>query len=172
MEQWKKYPFDERYQVSNTGLIKGQNGQILKGSKNNAGYFRIGLYTNGKAIFKFVHRMVLETFLPCENMENLQVNHKDGNKENNTLNNLEWVTRSENLKHSIHILGNQPKNLQSLHENNQKKIKTINTETQEEKIFESLQAAAVYYNVTYQTLQYYLKNKKLWKKQKIYIYFL
>ena len=46
MEEWKNYPFDTRYQVSNYGNIKGQKGNILKGSINNAGYKRIGLYSD------------------------------------------------------------------------------------------------------------------------------
>ena len=47
------------------------------------------------------HRLVLFTYNPTENMEKLEVNHKDGNKENNCLNNLEWCSGSENVKHSI-----------------------------------------------------------------------
>lgn len=47
-----------------------------------------------------VHRLVLSTFNPIENMENYDVNHKNGNKLDNRLENLEWCTRSENIKHS------------------------------------------------------------------------
>ena len=100
MEEWKNYPFDTRYQVSSYGNIKGQKGNILKGSINNAGYKRIGLYSNGKAVFKFVHRMVMETFSPCANSDDLIVNHKDGNKLNNHVDNLEWATSSENMLHA------------------------------------------------------------------------
>ena len=105
MEEWKNYPLDVRYQVSNYGNVKGQKGNILKGSINNAGYKRIGLYSDGKAVFKFVHRMVMETFSPCANSDDLIVNHKDGNKLNNNVDNLEWVTPSENQKHRQKILG-------------------------------------------------------------------
>ena len=101
MEEWKNYPFDTRYQVSNYGNIKGQKGNILKGSINNAGYKRIGLYSDGKAVFKFVHRMVMETFSPCANSDDLIVNHKDGNKLNNSVDNLEWTTSAENKRHGI-----------------------------------------------------------------------
>ena len=48
-----------------------------------------------------VHRLVMETFSPIKGSENLQVNHKDGNKENNSINNLEWVTNMENMQHAI-----------------------------------------------------------------------
>lgn len=48
-----------------------------------------------------VHRLVLENFSPCDNMKELQVNHKDGNKKNNSLTNLEWVSCQENITHAV-----------------------------------------------------------------------
>lgn len=48
-----------------------------------------------------VHRLVLETFMPIDNMEQYQVNHIDGNKRNNNLLNLEWATREENMQHAM-----------------------------------------------------------------------
>lgn len=48
-----------------------------------------------------VHRAVMETFNPVEGMENLQVNHIDGDKSNNCLSNLEWAERSENMRHAF-----------------------------------------------------------------------
>lgn len=52
--------------------------------------------------------MVAEKFLPNEKSMMLDVNHKDGNRENNNVDNLEWCTRSENLKHSFEQLGQTP----------------------------------------------------------------
>lgn len=49
------------------------------------------------------HRLVLMAFQPCENMDKLQVNHIDGNKKNNKLENLEWCTSSENQKHAFKL---------------------------------------------------------------------
>lgn len=74
----------------------------MKGSYDKNGYIRVGLTRNdGKSKSYKVHRLVLLTFLPNPNSDTLQVNHIDGNKENNTLKNLEWVTCQENIEHAI-----------------------------------------------------------------------
>lgn len=63
------------------------------------GYRMVVFTVNGKKIYKNVHRLVAENFL--ENHENKpEVNHKDGDKQNNSVDNLEWVTSSENQKHT------------------------------------------------------------------------
>lgn len=58
---------------------------------------------DGKRHRYSVHRLILENFKPVENMDKMQVNHIDGNKWNNKLSNLEWVTCSENNKHAHKI---------------------------------------------------------------------
>lgn len=60
-----------------------------------------------KRYMRQVHRLVLETFNPVCNMENLQVNHIDGNKSNNKLSNLEWVTSKENTVHAHKVLNHK-----------------------------------------------------------------
>lgn len=50
---------------------------------------------------KSIHRFILESYKPRSDMHSLDVNHIDGNKQNNELENLEWCTRSENIKHAI-----------------------------------------------------------------------
>ena len=91
-EIWRDYkPFD--VQVSNMGRIKSSYGHIVYGSKTADCYLVYGL------LRKRVHVMVAEIFLP--NPENKpQVNHKDKNRVNNKVENLEWVTRSEQAIHS------------------------------------------------------------------------
>ncbi len=165
-EIWKPYPMDNRYQVSNLGNIKGPKGTILKGTQTKAGYKKVGLYTNGKGTFKYVHRMVLETFLPNKESNILEVNHKDGNKENNTLENLEWVTGTENKIHARDYLKINY-STQAAHEARKQKIKMIDINTNEEQIFNSINECANFLQVTYQTLQYYIKTgKPYYKKQK------
>ena len=68
------------------------------------GYYRVRLtLANGKRRNFPVHRLVLGMFSPINNMTELQVNHIDGNKHNNTLENLEWCTSKENIHHAMRI---------------------------------------------------------------------
>lgn len=82
------------YSVSNKGRCKSKRG-ILKPEEHTSGYFRIAFSKYGRF---YVHRLVAEYFLPKEEGKDI-VNHKDGNKRNNQVENLEWVSSSENLVH-------------------------------------------------------------------------
>jgi hypothetical protein len=87
------------YWVSDKGVIRNSR-QELKTYKNNGGYECIKL-TKERARGNFtVHRLVAIHFIPTENYE-LEVNHINGNKYNNSVNNLEWVTSSENKLHAL-----------------------------------------------------------------------
>lgn len=96
--------YEGKYQVSNLGNIKSfykcKNGKIMKQLANPNGYLYVALDKGNRNYKRFlIHRLVAQTFLP--NIENKpQVNHIDGNKHNNKLDNLEWVTGSENQIHS------------------------------------------------------------------------
>lgn len=103
MEIWKDIKnYEGYYQVSSEGHIRNVNtGHILKGDTNNLGYRRVWLYAP-IAKRMFIHRLVAMAF--CENWpEEKVVNHKDGDKQNNTASNLEWVTRSENDLHAFRL---------------------------------------------------------------------
>lgn len=97
------YKIDERGNIFSTYI----NG-FMKPKISKDGYYTIGLRTNyGVKKFFRVHRLVAQMFIPRIEGKNI-VNHKDGNKLNNYVNNLEWCTLSENQLHSIYQLGNTP----------------------------------------------------------------
>lgn len=76
-------------------------GKFLTPSLTQKGYYRIVLQTSkGRKTFQ-VHRLVLETFNPVMNCDKLEVNHINGDKSDNRLNNLEWCSGSFNVRHSI-----------------------------------------------------------------------
>ena len=90
----------EGFKVDTNGNVYGKRGNILKGSIDRCGYKEVCLSLKGKQKSVLVHRLILKTFKPCDNMHILDVNHINGNKQDNRLSNLEWCTRSENIKHS------------------------------------------------------------------------
>jgi hypothetical protein len=99
-EEWRDIPgYEGLYQVSNMGRVKSLKGneKILK-LYSRRGYLGLNLHKNTNVHLKAVHRLVAESFLG--NYPNLQVNHKDGNKHNNIVENLEWVTPSQNIIHA------------------------------------------------------------------------
>ena len=88
------------YKVTKNGDVIGKRGKIIMGHVDRCGYKEVLLSYYPKQKSVLVHRLVLSTFNPVENMDKLDVNHKDGNKLNNNLDNLEWCTRSANINHS------------------------------------------------------------------------
>jgi len=95
------------YFAHTSGLIismKFGKRRKLSGGINKKGYEYVVLCFDGKMYNKRVHRLVAEAFIP--NPENKpQVNHKDGDKLNNYVDNLEWMTNQENVTHSYEVLG-------------------------------------------------------------------
>lgn len=102
-EIWKEIEgYNGKYQVSAWGRVRNaETGKILTPYKNKKGYLKVGLYISGKgkAEKHRVNRLVAQAFIP--NPFNLpQVNHKDGNKENNSVSNLEWCENKSNRIHA------------------------------------------------------------------------
>ena len=125
------------YQVSNKGnvfsierMVQGRKrgGITLKPKYRRDGYLQVGLYKNGKMKNKLIHRLVLEAFV--ENPNNLpEVNHKDENKTNNDLSNLEWCSGRYNVNYGTR------------NERLSKKVRAVNVETGEVVEFNSTQEA-------------------------------
>lgn len=101
MEEWKTLERIPKYEVSNYGKIRStKNGKIklLKVCVNNWGYELVCLSDGKKRYTSYIHRLIAEVFIPTTNKA-LVVNHKDKNRKNNTVNNLEWTTVMENMWH-------------------------------------------------------------------------
>ncbi len=111
-EIWKTILEAPKYEVSNLGRIRRINRcsppRIVKSTPNHkTGYYQVGLCNKpNHRIFRLVHRLVLSTFNPIPNMDKFEVNHKDEDKSNNALTNLEWMTSKENC-----CYGNRGKHL-------------------------------------------------------------
>ena len=101
--------YEGLYAVSNWGRVKSLERidslgrvvkeKILRPGKYGRGYLHVCLFKGGECKMYTVHRLVLSTFNPVANMENLDCNHRDEDKENNNLSNLEWITHKENINH-------------------------------------------------------------------------
>ena len=105
-ENWKYIDgTDKKFMISNHGRVKSfmrdiSNGYILSSSNKNGWYKQIKIKVDGRYKSLFIHRLVAEYFVP--NPKNkLEVNHIDGDKQNNHYGNLEWVTRHENVYHAM-----------------------------------------------------------------------
>lgn len=105
MEIWKDIEgYEGLYKVSNYGNVKSiikSKDLIMKPHTNNR-YPYVFLCKNGKKKLKTIHRLVAIAFIP-NTLNKMEVNHIDGNRRNNYANNLEWCTRSENVKHAYAI---------------------------------------------------------------------
>lgn len=114
-EMWKDVVgFEGHYEVSDLGRIKSLKvgpgtfrGKILSPAKSPSGYFTVLLYLNRKRFTYRVSTLVCRAFIGYPS-KGLQINHKDGVKNNNSLSNLEYVTASENVRHAFRI-GLHPK---------------------------------------------------------------
>ena len=143
-EIWKDIVgYEGLYQVSNLGRVKSyyakngilsDNTRLLSGKRDKDGYIEVRLCKNGIVSYMRVHRIVASTFLQGD--VTLQVNHIDGNKANNRVDNLEFVTPRQNSIHA-HSIG--------LHKGCVTKVKVVSKSG--EMLFDSITEAAKYFGV-------------------------
>ena len=157
LEIWKDIPnYEGLYQASNTGFIKNsRTNKILKPRIDKNGYFKHILYIKGVPKEFRTHRLIALTFI--ENSKNLlQINHIDENKQNNCIDNLEWVDAKTNNNHatrnkriSIGVQKNSKKKSVNQYDLNGNLIKTWN----------SLREIERELNIYHNTLSNKIKNK-------------
>ena len=107
MEEWKAIKNHSRYEVSNLGSVRNiKTGYVLKGRLSKSGYLQVSIRNDftGKQENQYIHRLVASHWINNPESKR-EVNHKDGNKLNNCVDNLEWVTPSENQIHRQKVLG-------------------------------------------------------------------
>ncbi len=96
-EIFKPTHVSPKYLVSNTGKVLSlRSGRLLRGNKIGKGYVQVNIH----ARMFLVHRLVAIAFIPNSDGTKKEINHMDANKLNNSASNLEWVSRSENIRHA------------------------------------------------------------------------
>ena len=153
MEEWRDFEgYEGYYQISGDGRVRsidrvviGADGKtyhyksrILKQVKARDGYMAVQLFRDSRCKTYKIHRMVALTFIPNPNNKP-EVNHIDGDKSNNHASNLEWCTRSENIKHAVdHGLNSPIKAIEAT----KKKVEQIDSEGNTVKRWDTMTDAA------------------------------
>lgn len=129
-EYWKDIPVEltngiNGYKISNYGRVKNHKGKITEGSNSVSGYLWVSISPKQYLL----HRLVAKVFIPNPTNKE-QVNHKDGNKANAKVENLEWVTCSENCYHSHNTGLIRSKKIVSQYDTDMNKLKTFPSATE------------------------------------------
>ena len=141
-EMTKINGFDD-YFITKCGRVfsKKLGGLVeLKLREDKDGYLEVGLYKNRKRYFRRVHRLVGINYIPNPNRYP-QINHIDGNVKNNNVENLEWTTCLENIRHSYNVLGRVQ------HPTTNKQLLVIEKSTKKEMKFNSIKDFAYFLNM-------------------------
>ncbi len=175
IEVWKAIPRLNGYEASNLGRIRSidrviegisrwdisstriynQPGKIISLIDNGNGYLYFTSSIKGKRKNYYVHRAIAEAFLDNINLYD-EINHKDGNKKNNNIENLEWCSHLQNLEHA------SINNLIRKGEQKPNAIKIINKSSG--LIFNTIREAADFYNIKYGLLKEALRRKVIRRK--------
>ncbi|BEV43985.1 NUMOD4 motif-containing HNH endonuclease [Afipia carboxidovorans] len=109
---WRAVPgFEGYYEASSDGRIRSVSSghELSTSSLAGSGYVKADLWKANARKQTYLHRVIAETFLEPPTDDRTEINHIDGNKRNNAASNLEWSSRSENVRHSMYSLGNNVK---------------------------------------------------------------
>ncbi|MEE6721116.1 NUMOD4 domain-containing protein [Limosilactobacillus reuteri] len=157
MERWKPIEgYEDYYLVSNKGNVKSiRSKKILKPRIGDAGYYYLVFSVHGKRKTVKIHRLVANAFIP--NPNNLpMINHKDENKLNNNVNNLEWCTPKYNTNYGSSIT----KRVRSrIRNGNTRRIVAVNIFTKEKYIFSTRYECARVLGVSHQSIRQFLNDK-------------
>ena len=160
MEQFIKIPGFEGYEISNLGYVISYKNKIPKKltiSEYPNGYKFVSLCKDGKTKGYLLHRLVLMSFRPCENMEQLQVNHIDCDRSNNCLSNLEWISPKENRKYREKMK----------HTPKAETIQVIFLKDGKEMYFDSMTACAEYFGISRKAINRYLETDNVRSDRKV-----
>lgn len=164
MEKWKIITDYPDYEISDLGRVKSNKRKksvILKPNYYSNGYTFVCLRHNGKGKSCSIHRLVLENFLPREDMKHLQVNHINCVRDDNRLENLEWTTKKENDTHRDN-LNHTPK---------AQTIKVVFLDDREDIYFSSKTECAKYFGITRKAIDRYLEAKTVRSDRKVQAHF-
>jgi hypothetical protein len=155
--------------VSNFGRVKridhiyGECEHLLRMQSDFDGYDILNVSIAGNSFSYRLHRLVATLFLP--NPNNFpDINHKDGNKKNNSLDNLEWCSKKMNMEHAVR-LGLCRNDSEKMKNKNRELRSTIIQCVETGKVFESILAASIYYNVSHGTISDIVNGKTKSSKQ-------
>jgi hypothetical protein len=170
MEQWRKVPNYSRYEVSNTGHIRSTNyqnrgyTQVLKPALTG-GYLKT-MIKNDSGYFKTIaiHRIIALVFLGDKPSKLHEVNHIDGNKQNNSVKNLEYVTHKENVIHAFknNLVGTREGSKNSFSKLTEKQVIEIRNHAAANGRFYGNKELAEKYGVSCDLIQR-IVNRRMWK---------
>lgn len=162
MEEWRPVVgYEGRYEVSSFGRMRSvPYMRILKPFLGGEGYYRIGLKTKGVSKNLTIHRIVASAFLSHDPLLDC-VNHKDRDRLNNRLENLEWVTRMQNTQHMM-MLGFKPREGEYHPRAKLTKHMVLQIRAEYQKNKEPVLTIAKRYGIAQQTM-WSLLNNKTWK---------
>ncbi len=150
-EYWRTIPSFPVYSASNIGRIRNEGtGRIMKMQVIPRGYLALTLRRDNQQVPQLVHRLVAEAFLGGPH-PGLDVNHIDGDKTNNCIENLEWCTREENVRHAVST-GLRPGPRRQA-------VRIIETGDE----FESLRACANYFGADVSCISWALRHSGIYK---------